>query len=116
MKERTKSGLYREEPLKKGSQPLGGKFRVGGRVCQVGSEGCWENLEARYSFICKICTSVPCPWSETKNPGLCMGSEQKIGPHPAESQAQKDKAEPCARATFARLFIGLGLMGEHSTG
>jgi hypothetical protein len=29
-----------------------------GRVCQVGTEGCWENLEARSALICKICTSV----------------------------------------------------------
>ena len=38
--------------------PWVGKFRVGDRVCQVGTEGCWENLEARSALICKICTSV----------------------------------------------------------
>ena len=47
------SGLYREEPLGEGQpSPWAGKFRVGGRVCQVGTEGCWENLEARSDLIC----------------------------------------------------------------
>jgi hypothetical protein len=41
--------------------PWAGKFRVGGRICQVGSEGCWENLEARSASVCKIGTPVPCP-------------------------------------------------------
>lgn len=41
--------------------PWAGKFRVGGRVCQVGTEECWENLEARSALICKICTPVSCP-------------------------------------------------------
>ena len=55
------SGLYREEPLGEGQpSPWAGKFRVGGRVCQVGTEGCWENLEARSALVCKICTAVPC--------------------------------------------------------
>jgi hypothetical protein len=26
----------------------------GDRVCQVGTEGCWEKLEARSTLICKI--------------------------------------------------------------
>ena len=39
--------------------PWGGKFKSGGRVCQVGTEGCLENLEARSALVCKICTSVP---------------------------------------------------------
>ena len=56
------SGLHREEPLREGQlSPWAGKFRIEGRVCQVGSEGCWENLEARSAFVCKMCTSVPCP-------------------------------------------------------
>jgi hypothetical protein len=38
-----------------------GKFKVGGRISQVGTEGCWENLEARSALVCKICTSVPFP-------------------------------------------------------
>ena len=55
-------GLYREEPLGEGQpSPWAGKFRVGGRVCQVGTEGCWENLEARSALVCKICTSDPYP-------------------------------------------------------
>jgi hypothetical protein len=28
-----------------------GLERVGGRVYQVGTEGCWENLEARSALI-----------------------------------------------------------------
>jgi hypothetical protein len=53
------SGLYREEPLWEGQPSLwAGKFRVGDRVSQGGTERCWENLAK--SVICKICTSVPC--------------------------------------------------------
>ena len=55
------SGFYREEPFGEGEpRPRAGKFRTRGRVCQVGTEGCWENLEARSALVCKICTSVPC--------------------------------------------------------
>lgn len=39
-------GLYREDP---------------GLQRQVGTEECWENLEARSALICKICTPVSCP-------------------------------------------------------
>ena len=55
-KETKMSGLYREEPLGQG-QPSSsaGKFRVEGRVCQVRTEGCWENLKARSALLCKIC-------------------------------------------------------------
>lgn len=56
-------GLYREEPLREG-QPSSwdGKLRVGSRVCQVGTERCWENLEeARSALLCKIFTPVPFP-------------------------------------------------------
>jgi hypothetical protein len=43
------SGLYREEPLGEGyPSPCAGKFRVRGRV---GTEGCWENLEARSDLV-----------------------------------------------------------------
>jgi hypothetical protein len=29
-----------------------GKFRVGGvKECQEGTEGCWENLEARFLYV-----------------------------------------------------------------
>jgi hypothetical protein len=56
------SGLYREEHLEEGQpSPWARKFKVGVKVCQVGTEGCWENLEARTSLVSKICTSVPCP-------------------------------------------------------
>ena len=60
IKERKKtkmSGLYREEALVEGQpSPWAGKFRVGGRVCQVGTERCWENLQARSALMCKTCT------------------------------------------------------------
>jgi hypothetical protein len=40
-------GLYREEPLGEGQpNPWASKFKEGGRACQVGTVGCWENLEA----------------------------------------------------------------------
>ena len=29
-----------------------GKLKVGCRVCQVGTEGCWENLEAKTALVC----------------------------------------------------------------
>jgi hypothetical protein len=53
------SGLYREEPLG-GRKPAApppptGRFRVRGRMYQVGIEGYWDDLEARYALICKIC-------------------------------------------------------------
>ena len=55
-------GLYRVEPLGgRAAQFLGWKFRVGGKVCQGGSEGCWESLESRSALICRISTSVPTP-------------------------------------------------------
>jgi hypothetical protein len=44
------SGLYREELLGEGQPSTWTrKFKVGGRACQVGTEGCWEKLEARSS-------------------------------------------------------------------
>lgn len=56
------SGLYTEEPLGE-EQPslLAGKFMVEGRVYQVETEGCWENMEARCPLARKTCISVPCP-------------------------------------------------------
>jgi hypothetical protein len=55
-------GLYREDPLgERQPSPWAGKFRAVGRVCQVGTEGCWENLEARSALVCKMHTSVHCP-------------------------------------------------------
>ena len=55
------SELYSKEPLEEGQpSPWAREFRVGGRVCQVGTEGCWENLEARSALVCKICTSSAC--------------------------------------------------------
>jgi hypothetical protein len=67
------SGLYREGPLGKGQpSPWAGKFRVGSRLCHVGTEGCWENLEARSALLCKICTSAPGPGSKSKDPSLLL--------------------------------------------
>jgi hypothetical protein len=43
------------------TQPQAEKFRVGGRVSHVETEGCWENLETRLALVCKMCTSNPCP-------------------------------------------------------
>lgn len=55
------SGLYREEPLREGQpSPWAGKSRVEGRVS-------WENLEARSTLICKLCTPVLYPGVETKH-------------------------------------------------
>ena len=83
------SGLYREEPLGgRAAQLLGWKVRGegggGGRVSQVGTEGCWEDLEARSALLCKICASVPCPRLDTKHSeevpkkllmvGVCLAS------------------------------------------
>lgn len=56
------SGLYWEEQPK----PTAGKFRVGGRVCEVETEECWENVEPRSALVCKTCTPAPDPVSETK--------------------------------------------------
>ena len=62
------SGLYREEPLVEGQpNPWAIKLNVGGRVYQVETKGCWENLEARFALICKICILDPCPGSETSH-------------------------------------------------
>jgi len=56
-------------------------------VCQVGTEGCWENLEARSALICEICTSVPVPspkpnttllWELISQDSLSWGSSPRI--------------------------------------
>jgi hypothetical protein len=61
-------GLYRVEHLGEGQPcPWAGKFRVGDRVCQVGTEGCWENLEALFTLVCKTRTSTSCSGSETRH-------------------------------------------------
>ena len=46
------------------TSPWTGEFRVGNRVYQIGTEECWENLEARPALVYKICTSAPYPRSE----------------------------------------------------
>lgn len=50
-----------EETFWGDGQPISwdGKFRVGGRVCQVGNEDTGRSW--RLGQICKICTSGPCP-------------------------------------------------------
>lgn len=46
-------GLYREESLREQKcSPWAGKFRVEGRVCQVGTGGCWEIMKARSTLVC----------------------------------------------------------------
>ena len=56
-REEKMSGLYREEHLWEGQPSLwAGGFRIEGRVFQVGTEGCWENPEARIALVCKVCT------------------------------------------------------------
>ena len=66
IKKRAKRGKRRDQNVwiieegASGGSSRAGKFKVGSRVCQVGSGGCWENLEARSALVCKICTSVAC--------------------------------------------------------
>lgn len=49
------TGLYRKElPGERQPSLLAGKFRVGSRVCQSGTEGYWENLKARSALIYKM--------------------------------------------------------------
>jgi hypothetical protein len=31
--------------------PWAGKFRIEARICQVGTKGCWENMEARLALV-----------------------------------------------------------------
>jgi hypothetical protein len=64
------SGLYRKEPPW-GTSPWAGKFRGGGRLCWVGTERCWENLQARSALVCKICTLVPCPGVQSQTLSSC---------------------------------------------
>jgi hypothetical protein len=46
-------GLYRKRHLGEGKRSLWvEKFKVKGRVCLVGTEGCWENVEARSALVC----------------------------------------------------------------
>jgi hypothetical protein len=52
--------------------PCTEKFRVRGWVFQVGTEGCWENLEARCALVCKIHTSAFCSWSEIQYLSLLL--------------------------------------------
>ena len=56
------SELYMEDTLGE-EQPntWAEKFKVGDRICQVGTEGCWENLEARSALIGKIMCFSPKP-------------------------------------------------------
>jgi hypothetical protein len=50
-------GLYREEPQGEGEHSLWTvKFKVGDRVCQVGTETCWDKLEPMSALICKYAT------------------------------------------------------------
>lgn len=68
MKGKRPKCLDTEEPWEEGqSSSCAGKFRVVGRICQVGTEGYQENLEARSALISKIHSSVPCPRSDIKH-------------------------------------------------
>jgi hypothetical protein len=49
---------------------------LGGRTHQIGTEGYWENLEARSALVPKICTSVPCPGSEPSLQSQHLGEVQ----------------------------------------
>ena len=53
-REGAKCLVYRGRSLSGEGQPSSWveKFKVVGRVCQVGTEGCWENLEARSAVVC----------------------------------------------------------------
>jgi hypothetical protein len=46
------SGLHRKKPLEEKPSPWAAQFMVEGEVCQVGTEGDWENLEARSTLVC----------------------------------------------------------------
>ena len=59
--------LYKEPLVEGQPNPWAIKLNVGGRVYQVETKGCWENLEARFALICKICILDPCPGSETSH-------------------------------------------------
>jgi hypothetical protein len=59
------SGLYREGQ----HSPWAGKFRVGRRLCHIGTVECWENLEGR--FI-KCATQFLVLGSKTKHPSFSL--------------------------------------------
>ena len=74
------SELYREDPLGEGQpSPWAGKFRVGGRVCQVGTEEFWKTLGGQICFgvstlVCKIkyvTHSLVGGWGGLK-PNICI--------------------------------------------
>jgi hypothetical protein len=54
------SGLYREEPLGEG------KCKVGGRVCQLGTEGCWRTWRPGLLWCVKYAPQSFAPGSKTK--------------------------------------------------
>jgi len=60
------------------AQPLG--WKVQSRVWQIGTEGCWENLEARSTLICIICFPVIYPWFQTKQE-FCSSREANPTAH-----------------------------------
>jgi hypothetical protein len=62
------SGLYGKNHLgERKPSPWAGKFRVEDWVCQVGTEGCQENPEARSTLVCYVWTSAVCPRSESQH-------------------------------------------------
>ena len=65
-REGAKCLVYRGRSLSGEAQLLGAKFRVGGRVCQGGTEGCWETRSALlYKYLPE--SSAPCPGCKTKH-------------------------------------------------
>jgi hypothetical protein len=60
-------------------------------VCQIGTEGCWENLEARSALICKMCTSVPCPQGPKLNRALCWRPAWSTEQIPGQPGLQRTK-------------------------
>lgn len=43
----------RDEETEEETKYWTGTSRVGVRVCHIGTEGCWENLEVRYALVYK---------------------------------------------------------------
>ena len=46
--------------------PREGKLKIGDRLCQGGTEECWENLKASTTSVCKIRNKSFDPWFDIK--------------------------------------------------
>jgi hypothetical protein len=49
---------------------------------QLGTEGCQENLEARYTLVCKICPSAFCSRSESQQKTIFQSEFNVAWPKP----------------------------------